>query len=137
MLRMAAATMHWHSRLRQTTHNRDDLVLLLRNRLGRRRRVSVIIVERKDIGRTNVENVLLKRKLKTRTRAHGTAQWDKEAQRYTPLAWPMSPTWLSHKSYLNRTMKVCGVWIVERTNTCCHTTTNSSITTLSSTIQRM
>src|SRR5438876_6467994 len=70
-----------------------------------RKRTSAFIVENSDIGRTNAENVLLKRKLKMRTRAHGTAQWDKEAQRYTPLAWPKSPTWLSHKNYLNRTMK--------------------------------
>src|SRR5436309_2212877 len=76
-----------------------------------RKRTSAFIVENSDIGRTNAENVLLKRKLKTRTRAHGTAQWDKEAQRYTPLAWPMSPTRPLHKSYLNRTMSNC------RTNT--------------------
>src|SRR5436190_10645511 len=102
-----------------------------------RKRTSAFIVENSDIGRTNAENVLLKRKLKTRTQAHGTAQWDKEAQRYTPLAWPMSPIRPSHKSYLNQTMKVCSVWIVERINTCCYTRTHSSITTLSSTIQRM
>src|SRR5204863_8956191 len=78
-----------------------------------RKRTSAFIVENSDNGRTNAENVLLKRKLKTRMRAHGMAQWDKEVQRYTQLAWPMSLTWLSHKSYLNWTMKVCGVWIVE------------------------
>src|SRR5436190_22309537 len=109
----------------------------IQRRESTRKRTSAFIVENSDIGRTNAENVLLKRKLKTRTRAHGTAQWDKEAQRYTPLAWPMSPTWLSHKNYLNRIMKVCGVWIVERTSTCCHTTTHPSITSLSSTTQSM
>src|SRR5213079_1694691 len=107
----------------------------IQRRESTRKRTSAFIVENSDIGRTNAENVLLKRKLKTR--AHGTAQWDKEAQRCTPLAWPMSPIWLLHKSYLLRTTKVSGVWIVERTSTCCHTKTHSSTTILSSTIQRM
>src|SRR5437667_12637562 len=102
-----------------------------------RKRTNVFIVENLDIGKTNAENVLPKKRQKRKMRAQGTAQWDKEAQRYTLLAWPMPPIWPSHKSYLNQTMKVCGVWIVERTNTCCHTRTHSSITTLSSTIQRM
>src|SRR5204863_8607700 len=102
-----------------------------------RERTNVFIVENSDIGKMNAGNVLPKKRQKRKMWAQGMAQWDKVAQRYTLLAWPMSPIWPSHKSYLNQTMKVCGVWIVERTNTCCHTTTHSSITTLSSTIQRM
>jgi len=66
-----------------------------------------------------------------------TAQWDKEVQRYTLLAWPMSSTWLSQKSYSTRTMKVCGAWTVERTNICCLTSTHSSTIIPSSAIQRM
>src|SRR5271167_174909 len=76
-----------------------------------RRRTSVFIVENSDIGKMNAGSELLKKRQKERTRAQGTAHWDKEAQQYTLLAWPMSPTRLSHKSYLNQIMKVCGVWI--------------------------
>src|SRR5436190_4292537 len=66
--------------------------LQTQRRESTRKRINVIIVENSDIGRMNVGNILLKRKLRTKTRAHEMAQWDKEAQWYTLLAWPMSPT---------------------------------------------
>src|SRR5437667_4807191 len=54
-----------------------------------RKRTNVFIVENSDIGKMNAGNVLPKKRQKRKMRAHGKAQWDKEAQRYTLLAWPM------------------------------------------------
>src|SRR5436190_10164624 len=68
--------------------------LRTQRRESTRKRINVIIVENSDIGRMNVGNILPKRKLKMKTRAHGMAQRDKEAQWYTLLAWPMLPMWL-------------------------------------------
>src|SRR5277367_3292324 len=104
MLRMAAAIMHRQSQLWlwQTTHNRDSLIPNLRNGLGRRRRVSVIIVGRKGIGRTSVGNELQRREhqeIVMRMERPGTGQGILAGQQCTVPLSRLSPIQPSHKNY--------------------------------------
>ena len=102
-----------------------------------RRRINAFIVKNSNIERMNARNILSKKKQKMKMKTQRMTQWNKETQRYTSLAWSMSPTWLSHKSYLNQTMKIYDIWIVRWINIYYHIRIYSSIIILSLTIQRM
>src|SRR5271169_6709993 len=101
---MAVATMHWRNQswLRLTLHSRDNPVLILQSRLGRRRRVSVIIVGQRGIGRMNAGNESRRKERQetvTRTDRLGMGQGISVGQRCTALLLQLSPIQLSHKSY--------------------------------------
>src|SRR5271154_5781262 len=91
----AAAIIHRLNllRLQQTMHSsgRDNPVLVLRNRLGRRRRVNVIIVVKRGIGRMNVENGSKRRKTRGMGTRLGTATGVRAGQRFTALLSLLSP----------------------------------------------
>src|SRR5271170_2517889 len=97
MLRMAAAIIHRLNllRLQQTMHSsgRDNPVLALRNRLGRKRRANVITAVTQGIGRMNAGNGSQRRKTRGMGMGIrlGTAMGVRVGQRFTALLSLLSP----------------------------------------------
>src|SRR5271170_2535983 len=124
MLRMAAAIIHRLNllRLQQTMHSsgRDNPVLVLRNRLGRRRRVNVIIVVKRGLGRMNVGHGSQRRKTRGMGTARlGTAMGVRAGQRFTALLSPLSRIQpLRRSCWTARRQRHCGFLIVEQIVKC-------------------
>src|SRR5271168_2548123 len=122
---MAAAIIHRLNllRLQQTMHSsgRDNPVLVLRNRLGRRRRVSVITAVTQGIGRMNAGNGSQRRKPRVMgmgTRL-GTVTGVRAGQRFTALLSLLSPIQpLPRSCWTARQQRHCGFLIVEQIVKC-------------------
>src|SRR5271170_7476068 len=103
-------------------HSRDNLILILRSRLGRRRRASVITVGRKGIGRMNAGNGSPRREhqeIVLGMARLGMAMGVRAGQRFTALLSLLSPIQpLRRSCWTARRQRHCGFLIVEQIVKC-------------------
>jgi len=103
----------------QTMHSRDNLVLALRNRLGRRKRISVITAAKQVTEKMNAGNELRRRMQPGTGTQRGTVMGVWVGQRFPELLSLLSPISQSQRScWTNRHQRHYGYSTVEQIIKC-------------------